>query len=233
MAVILCLLYSSTVYGQQKLVLAKLKGLSDQYLGEYILNEAYDKLGIDLTFQVLPAKRALMHSRGGFIDGEIQRISIIEESSPTLIRVPTPISYVDLCVFLRKKIPFRSLKEMGDYKFVYVRGVKIYETLLKYFKSSHAVMTDEVMWRLIIMKRMDIAVAGRVSTLYKFKTLGIEGIYPLDPPLQTLPLYHYLHEKHRDLVPKIDNVLQKLTQSGEIKRLRAQAVENLLRRSQK
>ena len=112
-------------------------------------------------------------------------------------------------------------------------GVKIYESLLKYFEYSFAVNTDDQMWEMIKQKRMEIALAGRVSSLYKLKQLGIEGIYPIDPPYKTFLLYHYLNEKHRELVPKIDKVLQKLEQNGELERLRIQAVEKLLSGVQK
>ena len=106
LAILVFFIYNSTSYSQQHLVLAKVEGLSDQYIGEFILTEAYKYLGIDLTFTTLPAQRALKLSESGEIDGETQRITVIEKSFPTLIRVPTPISYVDLSVFMTKKNPF-------------------------------------------------------------------------------------------------------------------------------
>lgn len=228
MAGMFCILCSPGLYAQSSLVLAKLQDVSDQYIGEFILKRAYGSIGIDLIVEILPAKRALQFSTSGYVDGEIQRINVIERSSPTLIRIPTAVNYVDLSVFFTKQMPFRSMEDLEDYKFVYVRGVKVYESFLKYFKISHAVTTDEQMWRMIKERRMDVALAGRISGMYKLKELGIEGIYPLAPPQKTYHLYHYLHEKHQNLVPKIDAVLKKLSQNGELERLRAQAVENLL-----
>jgi hypothetical protein len=34
-----------------------------------------------------------------------------------------------------------------------------------------------------------------------------------------LPLFHYLHLKNKNLIPKIDSVLQTLTKDGTIKRI--------------
>ncbi|MBL4907765.1 MAG: transporter substrate-binding domain-containing protein [Sneathiella sp.] len=219
---------NSIAYSHQRLVLAKIESLSDQYIGQFILTEAYKHLGINLTFKTMPALRALESSRSGEVDGEIQRIPVIEKSAPNLIRVPTSINHVDLSVFFTKQIPFRSLMDFRKYSFVYVRGVMIYETLLEHFNSSYPVSTDDEMWTLINLRRMDFALAGRVSSLHKLKHLGIEGIYALAPPYKTFPLYHYLHEKHRDLVPKINMVLQTMARNGELARLREQAVRHLL-----
>ncbi|MCP4134144.1 MAG: amino acid ABC transporter substrate-binding protein [bacterium] len=224
---IFCILYTSTLYAKQHLVLAKVEGLSDQYIGEYILTKAYEYLDIKLTFRILPARRAIIWSSQGEVDGEIQRISQIEKSYPTLIKVPTPINHIQLCVFFRKKIPFRTLKDFREYRFIYIRGIKGYEPLLKYFKSSRAVTTDDQMWRMIQYKRADFTLVGRINGMYTLKALGIKGIYPLRPPQKTFPIYHYLHEKHRDLAPKIDRILQKMAKNNELTRLKAQAVERL------
>jgi ABC-type amino acid transport substrate-binding protein len=130
-------------------------------------------------------------------------------------------------------VTVKSLAFFGEYRFVYPRGVASYEPILKYFKNTYAVVTDKQMWKMIQLGRADITTAGRINGLYTLKKLGIEGIYPLDPPLNQWPLYHFLHKKHKKLVPKIDQVLKKWAESGELKRLRAQAIENLLTTVQK
>jgi len=46
--------------------------------------------------------------------------------------------------------------------------------------------------------------------------------------LQKNEIYHFLHEKHRDLIPKVEQVLSEMQSSGELERLRKQIVENYL-----
>ncbi len=221
-----CILWYSFLYGET-LILAKLKGVPDQAIGEFVLKNAYENLGIELKFAVLPAGRALMHTREGVVDGEIQRLPIIEKSSPTLIRVPTSIGPLDACIFFTKQIRYTSLEDLGEYVFVYVIGIKSYDPLLKFFKKSHAVVNQAQSFKMIDLGRADLTATGRIGGLYQLKQLGIKGIYPLDPPMKKYHLYHYLHEGHRDLVPRIDQVLQNLSKTGELERLRTQAVENL------
>jgi len=225
---IFCIFWSPLLYSAQELTLSKLKDLPDQFIGEYILIKAYAHLGIELKFNVLPASRALRYAQEGIVDGEIQRLTAIEASSPTLIRVPTSLGPLDSCIFFTKNTKFTALKDFGDYRFVYVRGIKSFDPLLPYFKESHVVNTQGQVWKMISHGRADLTSAGRIGGLYQLKKLGITGIYPLDPPRERYALYHYLHEKHRSLVPRINEVLQKLSKTGELQKLRAEAIDKLL-----
>jgi hypothetical protein len=42
-----------------------------------------------------------------------------------------------------------------------------------------------------------------------------------------------LHERHKDLVPTIDNVFKAMQESGDLEALRAQAVKKLLQNADK
>ena len=53
-------------------------------------------------------------------------------------------------------------------------------------------------------------------------------IAPLSPPLQRVYIYHYLHERHRDLAKKVGAVIQEMDASGELARLREQLVKQVL-----
>lgn len=58
--------------------------------------------------------------------------------------------------------------------------------------------------------------------------LGLDSIRILSPPLERLPLYHYLHEKHKDLVPKVDEIIRDMAESGELDDLREEFIKTLL-----
>jgi polar amino acid transport system substrate-binding protein len=76
---------------------------------------------------------------------------------------------------------------------------------------------------------IDVAVSDSFSGLAVIKKLGLEDrINVLMPPLQKNDIYHFLHEKHRDLVPKVEKVLWKMQASGELELLRRQIVERYL-----
>jgi ABC-type amino acid transport substrate-binding protein len=61
------------------------------------------------------------------------------------------------------------------------------------------------------------------------KKLGIENrVRLLTPPLQKNEIYHFLHEKHRDLIPKVEQTLNEMQASGELERLRKQIIARYL-----
>jgi ABC-type amino acid transport substrate-binding protein len=75
------------------------------------------------------------------------------------------------------------------------------------------------------------AVSDSFSGLAVVKRLRLEDrVKLLTPPLQKNEIYHFLHEKHRDLIPKVERVVREMQASGELERLRKQIIEKYLAR---
>ncbi len=67
--------------------------------------------------------------------------------------------------------------------------------------------------------------SGRV----RVKQMRLDSrIYALSPPLQRVFIYHYLHQQHRALVPRIEAVLRDMEADGELVRLRERFVNQVL-----
>jgi polar amino acid transport system substrate-binding protein len=61
------------------------------------------------------------------------------------------------------------------------------------------------------------------------RRLGLENkLQPVEPPLEHIPLYHFLHERHRELVPRVGQVIRDMQSRGELERLRHQLMEKML-----
>ena len=59
--------------------------------------------------------------------------------------------------------------------------------------------------------------------------LSLGGVLRVvEPPLQHIPLHHFLHERHRALVPRIEQVLRSMQASGELQQVRQDAVAAML-----
>ena len=54
-------------------------------------------------------------------------------------------------------------------------------------------------------------------------------VRPVEPALERIPLYHFLHQRHRELVPKVEKVIRDMQASGELERVRQHAMAKLLR----
>ena len=70
--------------------------------------------------------------------------------------------------------------------------------------------------------RIDLFITDKYSGTLILKKMKLnDTIKALTPPLtEKIELYHYIHQKHKDLVPKIEKVLQKMIKSGELDTLR-------------
>ncbi len=193
-----------------------------------MLLKAYTRIGYELKFVDLPAERSLMKSNTGSLDGEVNRIKGIEKEYGNLIMVPVPVNFLEGVVFT-KRHDFRvngwaSLKPFS----IAIRiGTKFAE-----FRTAGMNVTKfstyEKIFLLLYNDRYDICVSSRMTGLYQIKKQNLIGIKALEPPLETITLYHYLHRKHKALIPRISKELQRLEQEGILHRERALFVRKLL-----
>ena len=85
--------------GQTALRFARLENVPDQFLGGEILVAVYKRLGITVEFVDLPAKRSLLESSEGRVDGEVQRILAVQDQYPTLIAVQPLCAAASACAW--------------------------------------------------------------------------------------------------------------------------------------
>lgn len=54
------------------------------------------------------------------------------------------------------------------------------------------------------------------------RKLKLEGVRVLEAPVNQVLLFHYLHKKNRDLVPKLDVVFRAMNQEGVLNKIMKQ-----------
>ena len=193
-----------------------------------LLKEVYKRIGITVTSKILPAKRALIESSVGQTDGEINRLFRVGEIYPTLKRIPTPIGRNEAVVFSKQfNFTVTDCAALRKYRIAIARG-NVFATNCAQGLDFHMLKGASEIVRFIEYGRADITIANKLNFLHRMKKSGVSSIHPLSPPLAIVPMYHYLHEKHRELVPKVDEVLRKMTESGELDRLRKKLTEEFL-----
>ena len=93
-----------------------------------------------------------------------------------------------------------------------------------------AVTTMEQLMQSLVARRFDVAVNDRFSGLLVIRRLKLDRtVRPLSPALEHIPLYHFLHERHRALVPLIERAMREMQASGELERMRQQAMARMLK----
>lgn len=211
-----------------RLELVSIEGLAEQIAGKQVLREIYNRLNIPIDITPRPAKRAIYETSLGSKDGEILRIWSYGDINPTLIRIPIPIGYIETQAFAHKDFQF-NLKDKNKYTYAIVRGVQHTLDATITFNKITEFSEPSTMMSFVLHKRAEIALSSKLDGLYQLQKLKIYRIVPIGGVWETHPLYHYIHEKHKDLIPKITTVIIEMTNSGELHELWENAVEQLLK----
>lgn len=226
----LSLLAAAPSQAQDLIRLARIADIPDQYVGGEMLRAVYAKLNIKLEFEDVPGKRALALSSAGEVDGEIQRIGTLSRDYPTLVQVTPAINYIEPAVFTTKlHFDVAGWNSIRDYSIGIVRGVGSSEAGTRGMARVTATTSLESMVKMLDADRFDVMVTDLFSGLVAVRKLNLQArIYPLSPPLERIHIYHYLHERHRALVPEVGKVIAQMEASGELANLRQTLVKQIL-----
>jgi ABC-type amino acid transport substrate-binding protein len=215
---------------QSVIRLARIAGFPDQYVGGEILREVYGRLNINVEFEDVPGKRALALSSAGELDGEIQRIGTLSREYPTLVRISPPINYIEPAVFTTTlQFDVQGWDSIRDYSIGIVRGVGSSEEGTRGMVHVTETTSPESMIHMLDAGRFDLMVTDLFSGQVSLREMNLQSrIHPLLPPLQRIYIYHYLHERHRDLAAKVGKVIEDMDASGELAQLREKLVRQVL-----
>jgi polar amino acid transport system substrate-binding protein len=196
-------------------------------MGERILKEAYARLDIDFEFMELSNVRALSAANRGDADGAFERLTGLEQTYPNLMMISVPTGYVDILVYTKEKnFAVEGWHSLAPYSIGFVRGFKLAEAETEGMDVEEVNTTEQALL-MLNAGRNDVVVESR-SAQCKLKDLNVSGIRILEPPLDQLVLYHYLHKRHAALVPKLEAVLTRMEQQGELKTLQEQAMQEFM-----
>lgn len=215
---LLPLLAPSSAQANQRapLVFSRQTGTFDD-AGENLLREAYQRIGIGVKATVLPGERGLVLANHGQTDGELNRIAGLERDYHNLVMVPVPLSTIEAVALVRntrfKVAGWESLKgrEIG------IRlGTKFAEKGTKGMKVS-AVAQYPALLKMLELGRIDVVVGSRSTLQAELQKMRDEGdaematnLSILEPPIDNIKTYHYLHIKHKALLPEITKALNEV-----------------------
>lgn len=227
------LLLAHPVNGQEKMVFVTIEHAMASIPSEVVVREAYRRLGIDIEIKKLPARRALLMSNGGEVDGEVQRIGGVSKRYPNLIQVYPPINVVEGVVFSNDvNFSVAGWESLRKYRIGIVRGVQFVTTRTEGMNTEVA-NNYNLVFKILEGRRVDIIAVPRLNGLVAMKRQRLKHINMLEPAIEQFPIYHYLHEKNRALVPQISAVFKEMTEDGSIDRIKEHVVAVLLERSEK
>lgn len=182
-----------------------------------ILTQAYEQLDIQFRVKYYPAERSLVAANKGTLDGEIQRIAGVEKNYSNLIMIPQPIGKLEGCAFVKdiRLEPGTGWAGLKPYRIGILRGSKFSEhptqNMERVLSYDH-----KNLFHLLDQGRIDVVVVARLTGMLELKKGNYKGITRIDPPLVELPIFHYIHKRHQNLVQPLSEVLYKMKKQGKI-----------------
>lgn len=204
--------------------------LMEQEVGRIVLPKIYQKLGLTINITPLPAKRAQRDANSGIRDGEIMRIYTYGLENKNVIRVPTPYYFLHTCAFTlaTSDIQLNALSDLSSHQLAKVRGVKHTNNATRGMKNvSDSDNTREIM-NLVSSGLADVALTNKMDGLNTLKKFQTKRELKLNKCFTKWDLFHYLHKKHKALVPLLNQEIKQMESSGELATIIAEAEDIVL-----
>lgn len=198
-------------------------------MGRALLRRAFERLGLELQFEQLPLRRSLPMTQQGLLDGEALRIRDLPLKYPELLLVPVPLATVQVLGYVRQTGPRpRDEAALLGLRLGYPRGVVLLENWLANVPRKVEASTRTDLLRLLRADVIDVALLTSAAGLPELEPDDMTGLSRLPTPFHVTPLYALLHQRHRELLPRLTKVLREMEDSGESPRLRNAAWGALL-----
>lgn len=184
-----------------------------------LLHEAFRRLGYNFTLVSLPGKRSLIQANNGLFDGEAHRIGTLHKfgNYPDLIKVPESLLVVTNSIFtIHAPVSANSWESLSGYTIAVPRGsLWITQKAKKYAKEIQELATAREVLMFVKSGRADIGViATEYSELIEKDEFKSFGLKRLGPELLAIPIYTFVHKKHKTLVHKIAQTLRHMKRDG-------------------
>jgi polar amino acid transport system substrate-binding protein len=226
LSIVLCLILTGSALAEG-LVFSKIAG-NPAYISEVILKEAYRRLGIEISTNILPGERALKSANAGELDGDIHRVIGLEKIYPNLIRVPFAVNSLEGMIFTKNRdLSVNSWDDLKPYSIGLRTGMKFAELGTRGMNVTSVEKTDQL-FKMIESNRLDVIVSTRIEGLMLTKQMKLDDVFPVEPPIVDLKLFHYVHKKHEALIPKLVQVLNDMAKEGLILELRQKSLLEIL-----
>ena len=202
-----------------------IENLFEQKVGALVIPKVYAKLGLSVSIEPMPGKRAIAEATSGRLQGEIMRIWTYGEEHPEVIRVPTPYYQLETRVFYKEgaDVVVHRREDLRNYEVLKVRGVKHTNNITQGMEKVYDYDNTSGILRALRSNNNTLAITHTADGVYTARKLGLEGIRMVEEPLARLKLYHYIHRDQQHLVEKVDKVLRDMKASGELAQVIAEA----------
>ncbi len=186
-------------------------GLYDQ-----VILKVFDALGVTIKINHLSSARSIENVDIGLDDAEYARIKGLNKKFKNILPVDEKLIDFSFTAFSKDRhIRITGWDGLKKYNVAFIRGWKIYEINVKNTRSLHVVSSEVELFNMLLKDRVDIILYEKLRGYDFLSKNHISDVFALENPLSVRGMYLYVHKKHENLIPKIENALQELKQGGE------------------
>lgn len=190
--------------------IANVKGL-DQLIST--IQKAYTKIGYKVEIVQMPAVRAIKESNSGeLVDGEVARTMFAQKFMTKQIRIPVSLGKIDISAFVKNKdLKIDGWKSLKGHNITSVRGYWIIQNNLQHISHLSEVVDATKALTFLKHDRTDVVVLLKKVGIQTINSLNYTDIKVLEPPIESMHIYHFINEKHKDLVPALTQAFSEVT----------------------
>ena len=219
---------TSFAQAKTKLIFSTIEGSLNAEVSSQVMTEAYKRIGVEIEILPFPAKRTLIVSNSGELDGELFRLGGITKKWPNLISVPVPINYMEGVVITKgKTFKVEGWKSLQPYRIGIRRGIRFTDNGTKGM-DRQIVDSNNNLFRILEHDRVELIVVTRSNGLQVMKSPDFSSFKILEPAVEVYPLFHYLHIKNKELIPKVEAVLKSMQQEGRLNIIRNKVLSDFM-----
>ena len=188
--------------------------ISSQHPVVLKVQQAYQNIGLQMQLETMPLERLQLEAaRGVLLDGNLAAAANLQQVIPQLIRIPVQVYQLELTAVVRtswlKPTHWADLQMM---RVTYMAGMLSVEARLQQhqIKAATVALTLEQALQYVAKGRVDVAVLPKAEAEYVLQQMKVRQVQAVQPALELLPMYHYIHQKHQALVGPLTAQLEKL-----------------------
>ncbi|WP_162139900.1 substrate-binding periplasmic protein [Limisalsivibrio acetivorans] len=169
-----------------------------------------------VEYRSYSAERSLAETMKGNGHAEAGRVHALKELYPSLIRVDEPLLRKrELVAFSMGESDFAGWNSIKGKSVGFMRGWQICEINTKGVARVERTTSLRSLFIMLKEGRIDYALAGRLDGTAASQDVGMNGLHVHDPPLESQPVYLYLHSSASHLLPLISQELKHIHDSGK------------------
>jgi len=191
-----------------------------------LINSISKKIGISVSFEIIPWSRLLQNVRKGNIDCAMAFL-LDSEYTKNMVYMKQPITIGEYSVFIKKenKSYFKELKDFEGKSIAVNRGFKTPEVFQQAVNDNkitqYDVGNEEQSLQMLMSSRVNGVLTDKNVGLFNLQQMKIDSVIPLDASLATTPVFLVFSKKWQTngIVNKFDEALAEMKQDGTYQKI--------------